>query len=129
MARRSQYDVRLGLSIAQRENVSSEVLATLAQYSAIAVRLHLAKHPITPHSILEILAETEVPNLNFREEIHQKIAKNPNAPLALVEKLLAQNEKKVKQAIATRADLPNHILIELANCVSTVALMWRFCAK
>lgn len=115
MARRSQYDVRLGLSIAQRENVSSEVLAILAQYSAIAVRLHLAKHPTTPHSILEILSETSEPNLSFREEIHQKIAKNPNAPLALVEKLLGQNDKKVKQAIASRADLPDRILIELAT--------------
>jgi Leucine rich repeat variant len=115
MARRSQYDVRLGLSIAQRENVSESVLATLAQYSAIAVRLYLAKHHTTPHSILEILAETSEPNLSFRQEIHQKIAKNPNTPLALVEKLVSQNDKKVKQAIATRADLPKHILIELAN--------------
>ncbi len=115
MARRSQYDVRLGLSIAQRENVSEQVLVTLAQYSALAVRLYLAKQDTTPHSILELLAETSEPNLNFREEIHQKIAKNPNTPLALVEKLLAQNDKKVKQAITTRADLPNHILIELAT--------------
>ncbi len=115
MARRSHQDARLGFCIAQRQNLSESVLATLAQYSAIAVRLYLAKHHTTPCSILEILAEVPETHLNLRQEIHQKIAKNPNTPLALIEKLLAQNDKKVKQAIATRADLPNRILIELAT--------------
>ncbi|BAZ17357.1 leucine rich repeat variant [Calothrix sp. NIES-4071] len=42
------------------------------------------------------------------------VAKNSSTPLAIIKSLLKQGDKKVKQAIAARADLPIDMIIELA---------------
>ncbi|MBF2066691.1 MAG: hypothetical protein IGS39_20080 [Calothrix sp. C42_A2020_038] len=107
-------DASLGIQIAQRQDVTEQILLILAEHGAIAVRLYLAKYHKTPCSILEKLAEAPEPNWTFRQQIHQKLAKNPNTPLAVIQKLLEEGDKKVKQAIATRADLPIDIIVKLA---------------
>lgn len=115
MVRRNPKDTPLGLSIIKRENVSERVLSLLVEYSAIAVRLSLAKNPATSANILAKLAIVREANPNFQQEIYLKLAKNPNTPIQVIWGLLKKCDRKIKQMISQRADLPISIIVELAG--------------
>jgi ribosomal protein L17 len=118
MARRNPKDTPLGLSIIKRQYVSEQVLSTIVEHSAIAVRLCLAKNPATSGNILAKLAIVREANPNFQQEIHLKLAKNPNTPIQVIYGLLKKRDtygkRKIKQAISQRSDLPISIIIDLA---------------
>ncbi|PAX52799.1 variant leucine-rich repeat-containing protein [Brunnivagina elsteri] len=115
MTRRNPRDTPLGLSIIKREDVSERVLSILVEYSAIAVRLCLAKNPATSPSILAKLAIVREANPNFQQEIYLKLAKNPHTPIIVIHGLLKKCDRKIKQGISQRSDLPISIIIELAS--------------
>ncbi len=115
IALKTRYDARLGQCIAQRQDVSERVLELLAEHGAFAVRLYLAKQAKIPSGILVKLTEISEPNENFQLEIHKAVAKNPNTPIWVIEKLLAQGGIKLKQIIAGRSHLPKHIIVDLAR--------------
>jgi hypothetical protein len=115
MARRNPKDTPLGLSIIKREDVSERVLSLLVEYSAIAVRLCLAKNPAISPNILAKLAIVREANPNFQQEIYLKLAKNPNTPIQVIYGLLKKCDRKIKQGISQRSDLPMSIIIELAS--------------
>ncbi|RUT07848.1 hypothetical protein DSM106972_021080 [Dulcicalothrix desertica PCC 7102] len=107
-------DSNLGMIIAQRQDVTEQILLILAEHGTIAVRLYLAKYHKSYSSILETLALAPEPNWSFRQQIHYKLAKNSSTPLEIIKNLLKENDKKVKLAIAARADLAIDLIIELA---------------
>ncbi|MBW4603792.1 MAG: hypothetical protein KME29_30575 [Calothrix sp. FI2-JRJ7] len=107
-------DSNLGMIIAQRQDVTEQILLILAQHGTIAVHLYLAKSHKYPSRILETLAEAPEPNWSFRQQIHYKLAKNSSTPLGVIKNLLKEGDKKIKQAIAAPADLPIDLIIELA---------------
>ncbi|MEA5598133.1 hypothetical protein [Rivularia sp. UHCC 0363] len=114
LAIKSRYDPELGLCIAQRKDVSPQILEKLAEHGASSVRLYLATYPKVPVRVLEILVDNPEPNWNLRVAIETSIAKNPNTPLNVLEKLIKVPYTKVKSAIAKRADLTKHLIIELS---------------
>lgn len=56
MARCKDYN--LGMIIAERQDVTEQILLILAEHGTIAVRLYLAQYHKYPSSILETLAES-----------------------------------------------------------------------
>ncbi len=112
IAIRNQYDVRLGLCIAKRRDVTERILLKLAEHKSARVRLHLAKHPKTPSNVLELLEKQES-GWNIRVKIQKAIAQNPQTSLRLLEKLAGEHIK-VKQTIARRRHLPINLIVQLA---------------
>lgn len=111
---RSHDDVRIGICISQRGDVTLEILEVLAKDSPIPVKLHLAKQDNTPPSVLTILADSTDKNWNVCLELHVSVAKHPHTPIAVLSQLLASGEFKIKRAIAMRENLPKSLFVALA---------------
>lgn len=115
IAAKTRFDYRLGQILAERQGVSLRVLEKLAIHGAVGVRLYLAKRSQTPSSVLEKLIEYPEHNWNFRLEIEVAVAKNPNTPLEILNKLIDEGHFKVKQAVAKRANLQKELIVHLAT--------------
>ncbi len=123
------------LFLARRFDLSTDLLAKLAQTSEVRVCEAVAQNPNTSISTLDKLAqspETEIrqavaQNINTsieslekltqspETEIRQVVAQNPNTPINLLEKLAKDRDSKVRMHIASNTKVPSKIIDELAN--------------
>jgi len=113
IAIRNKYDVRLGLCIAKRRDVTERILLKLAEHKSARLPLYLAKHPKTPSSVLEKLADNKDLDWHVRIKIQKAIARNSQTSLSVLEKLAGEHIK-VKQAVARRRHLPISLIVQLA---------------
>ncbi|WP_448266063.1 hypothetical protein [Nostoc sp. DSM 114159] len=78
-------------AIAQNLNTSESLLLQLAEDGSWNIKIAIAENPKTPLSLLNTFADWR--------GLHKTIARNPQAPSAILEKLAGENEKEIRDLV------------------------------
>ncbi|OYD93003.1 hypothetical protein CDG76_20075 [Nostoc sp. 'Peltigera membranacea cyanobiont' 210A] len=78
-------------AIAQNLNTSESLLLQLAEDGSWNIKIAIAENPKTPLSLLNTFADWR--------SMHKAIARNPQAPSAILEKLAGENEKEIRDLV------------------------------
>lgn len=105
----------IGIYIAQRPNISINLLEKLVKYGDLETHLYLARNAETPVAILEKLAEHQFIYLNLKIAVLVALAKNPITSESILEKLAKDTNTEVKKAVASRQDLSKNLVLLLAR--------------
>lgn len=114
------------LYFAQQKNLSESLISQLASVKEVRnfysfcnrgtrkkIRLAIANNPNTKLDILKQLAEDT--EYTVRTAANYKIASHPQVSLSVIEKLAFDAEPSIKQAVASRHDLPIELIKEMAK--------------